>query len=87
VADGCEAKVEAVETLPLLRHGGFNLTLNNVLYVSSLRRNLISVASLEDDGYECLFGNKNALLNLIMILLVLPRGEACFICCPLMISL
>jgi hypothetical protein len=87
VADGREAKVEAIGTLPLLLHGGFTLNLNNVLYAPSLRRNLIYVASLEDDSYECLFGTTNALLNLMMLLLVLPCGEACFICCPLMISL
>jgi hypothetical protein len=46
VANGHEAKVEAVRTLPLLLHGGFTLTLNNVLYVPSLIRNLIYVASL-----------------------------------------
>jgi hypothetical protein len=57
VADGHEAKVEAVGTLPLLLHGDFTLYLNNILYVPLLRRNLISVASLVDDGYECLFGN------------------------------
>jgi hypothetical protein len=87
VADGREAKVEAIGTLPLLLHGGFTLYLNNVLYVPLLRRNLISVPSLEDDGYECCLGTINALLNLMMLLLVLPRGNACFICCPLMISL
>jgi hypothetical protein len=37
--------------------------LNNVLYVPSLRRNLISVASLEDDGYECLFGNNKCTIK------------------------
>jgi hypothetical protein len=49
--------VEAVGTLPLHLHGSSTLYLNNVLYVPSLRRNFISVASLEDNGYECLFGN------------------------------
>jgi hypothetical protein len=63
VADGREAKVEAIETLSLLLHGGFTLNLNNVLYVPSLRRNLISVASLEDDGYECLFGNNKCTIK------------------------
>jgi hypothetical protein len=57
VVDGCEVKVEAIGTLPLLLHGGFTLNLNNVLYVPSLRKNLISIVSLEDDGYKCLFGN------------------------------
>jgi hypothetical protein len=87
VADGHVVKVEAIGTLPLLLHGGFTLALNNVLYVPSLRRNLILVVSLEDDGYECLFGNNKFTINLIMILLVLPQGEACFIYHPLMISL
>jgi hypothetical protein len=63
VADGHEAKVEAVGTLPLLLHGGFTLYLNNILYVPSLRRNIISVASLVDDGYECLFGNNKCTIK------------------------
>jgi hypothetical protein len=76
VADGREAKVEAVGTLPLLLHGGFTWNLNNVLYVSSLRRNLIPVASLEDDGYECLFGNNKCTVkfNNDIIGLALWRG-------------
>jgi hypothetical protein len=63
VADGREVRVEAVGTLPLLLHGCFTLNLNNVLYVPSLRRNLIPVASLEDDGYECLFGNNKCTIK------------------------
>jgi hypothetical protein len=63
VSDGREAKVEAIGTLPLLLHGCFTLYLNNVLYVPSLRRNLISIASLEDDGYEYLFGNNKCTIK------------------------
>jgi hypothetical protein len=63
VADGREAKVEAVGTLPLLLHGNFTLNLNNVLYVPLLRRNLISIASLEDDDYECLFRNNKCTIK------------------------
>jgi hypothetical protein len=63
VANGREAKVQAVRTLPLLLHGSFTLYLNNVLYVPSLRRNLISIASIEDDGYECLFGNNKCIIK------------------------
>jgi hypothetical protein len=63
VADGRGAMVEAVGTLPLLLHGGFTLILNNVLYVPSLRRNFISVASLVDGGYECLFGNNKCTIK------------------------
>jgi hypothetical protein len=55
VADEREAKVEVVRSLTLVLHGGFTLMLNNVLYVPSLQRNLISVALLEDDIFECLF--------------------------------
>ena len=36
---------------------GFVLQLSDVLYVPSLRRNLISVSRLDDDGYDCHFGN------------------------------
>jgi hypothetical protein len=57
VTDGREAKVEAIGSLPLVLHGGFTLILNNVLYVPSLQRNIISVSLLEDDGYESLCGN------------------------------
>jgi hypothetical protein len=63
VVDGCEARVEAVRTFPLLLRGGFILTLNNILYVPSLRRNLISIAPLEDNGYECLFGNSKCTIK------------------------
>jgi hypothetical protein len=76
VADGREAKVEAIGTLPLLLHGGFTLNLNNVLYVPLLRRNLISVASLEDDGYECLFRNNKCIIKFddIIVGLAPQRG-------------
>jgi hypothetical protein len=63
VADGCEAKVEAVGSLPLVLNAGFTLILNNVLYVLSLQKNLISVSLLEDDGFECLFGNNKCTIN------------------------
>jgi hypothetical protein len=76
VADGCEAKVEAVGTLPLLLHDSFTLNLNNVLYVPLLRTNLIFVASLEDDGYECLFRNNKCTIkfNNVIVGLALRQG-------------
>jgi hypothetical protein len=43
-------------------NNGFILHLHNVLYVSSLSRNLISVSCLDDDGYDCQFGNKQCLI-------------------------
>jgi hypothetical protein len=63
VVDGHETKDEVVGTLPLLLHGSFTLNLNNILYVPSLKRNIISIASLEDDGYECLFGNNKCTIK------------------------
>jgi hypothetical protein len=43
-------------------NNGFILHLHNVLYVSSLSRNLISVSCLNDDGYDCQFGNRQCLI-------------------------
>ena len=52
-----KAKVEAIGELPLELNDGFVLKLTDVLYVPSLRRNLISVSHLDDDGFDCHFGN------------------------------
>jgi hypothetical protein len=57
VANGLEPEVEAIGELPLELKDGFVLKLTEVLYVPSLRRNLIHVSSLDDDGYDCHFGN------------------------------
>jgi hypothetical protein len=76
VANGREVQVEVVGTLPLLLHDGFTLTLNNILYVPSLKRNLIYVASLEDDDYECSFGNNKCTIkfNDVIVGLTPMRG-------------
>jgi hypothetical protein len=72
--------VEVVGTLPLLLYGGFTLTLNSVLYVLSLRRNLISVSSLEDDGYECLFENNKCTIKVNDVIVGLaPRRGTLYI--------
>ena len=42
---------------PLELNDGFVLKLTDVLYVPSLRRNLISVSCLDDDVFDCHFGN------------------------------
>jgi hypothetical protein len=39
------------------------LILNNVLYVPLLQRNLISVALLEDEGFEYLFWNNKCTIK------------------------
>jgi hypothetical protein len=63
VVDGREVNLEAIGSLSLVLHGGFTLILNNVLYVSSLQRNLISMSLLEDDEFEYLFGNNKCTLK------------------------
>jgi transposase InsO family protein len=63
VANGVEVDVEAVGSLTLELHTGFHLHLNNVLYVPTLSRNLISVSCLDDNMFECKFGNKQFVLN------------------------
>ena len=57
VANRVEAEVEAIGDLSLELVDGFVLKLSDVLYVPSLRRNLISVSRLDDDGYDCHFDN------------------------------
>ena len=57
MANGVKAEVEAIGEPPLKLNDDFVLKLINVLYVPSLCRNLISVSRLDDDGYDCHFGN------------------------------
>jgi hypothetical protein len=56
VTNGEEAEVEAIGELPLKISNGF--TLHDVLYVPSIRRNLISISCLDEDGFGCFFGKK-----------------------------
>jgi hypothetical protein len=57
VVNGVQAEVKAIGELPLELNDGFVLKLTDVLYVPSLRRNLISVSRLDDDGFDCHFSN------------------------------
>jgi hypothetical protein len=63
VGNGEEAKVEAIEELPLEINNDFTLYLHDVLYVHSTRRNLIFVSCLDDDGFDYLFGKKQCLIT------------------------
>jgi hypothetical protein len=58
VINGIKAEVEAIGELPLELNNGFILHLYNVHYVPSLSKNFISVSCLDDDGYNCQFGDK-----------------------------
>jgi hypothetical protein len=62
VANVIEAEVEAIRELPLELNNDFILHLHNVLYAPSLSRNLIYVSCLDDDGFDCQFGNKQCLV-------------------------
>jgi hypothetical protein len=55
VTNSEEADVEAIGELPLEISNDFTLYLYDVLYVPSMRRNLIFVSCLDDDGFDCLF--------------------------------
>ncbi|PHU17071.1 hypothetical protein BC332_12766 [Capsicum chinense] len=53
MANSTTAKVEATGKICLKMTSGKVLTLNNVLYVPELRRNLISVSLLDKNGFKC----------------------------------
>src|SRR3989337_3342068 len=62
VANGVEADAEALGDFTLTLHTSFKLLLHDVLYVPSMKRNLVSVSCLDDDGYVCHFGNKQCII-------------------------
>jgi hypothetical protein len=55
VGDGNEVKVEGIGRFDLELPSGFNLSLHDVLYIPSLKRNLISVSRLDKSGHICEF--------------------------------
>jgi hypothetical protein len=57
IANGLEAEVEAVGTPRLILKSGFILDLHDVVYISSMIRNLISVSRLDACGFMFQFGN------------------------------
>jgi hypothetical protein len=63
VANGVEAAVEAIGDLHLSLPDGFVLLLRDVLYVPSLRRNLISVSRLDDQDVHCHFGDRQCIIR------------------------
>jgi hypothetical protein len=62
VTNSVKAEVEAIGEVLLELNNGFILRLYNFLYVLSLSRNLISVSCLDDDGYDCQFGNRQCVI-------------------------
>ena len=66
MANGVEVEAEAVGVFTLLLHTGFELQINNVLYVSSMKRNLVSVSCLDGDDFGCNFRNKKCIIMYIV---------------------
>ena len=63
VADGTEVEVEGIGNIALELNSGFNLQLDDVLYVPSLKRNLISVSALDDSGHVSIFGSNKCIIK------------------------
>jgi hypothetical protein len=62
VTNFIDAEVETIGELPLELNNGFILRLHNILYVPSLRRNLIFISCMDDDGYDYQFSNRQCLI-------------------------
>ena len=56
-----------VGTVAFQREHGSPITLTDVMYVSGLKKNLVSVAMLEDKGYDVVFNKGKAFLIHIAI--------------------
>jgi hypothetical protein len=63
VANGVQADVEAVGDVHLELDTGFVLILRDVFFVPTLQRNLISVSCLDNDGFDCHFGDGKCLIE------------------------
>jgi hypothetical protein len=63
VADGHKVEVKGIGSFSLELASGFNLQLDDVLYVPGLKRNLISVSALDTSGYITEFGNNKCIIK------------------------
>jgi hypothetical protein len=55
-------KIEGVGSISFKLESGARLHIDEVLYVLGLKKNLLSLATLEDKGYWVIFKDKKALL-------------------------
>ena len=62
LGDDSTYKIEGVGSTSLQLDSGTVLHIDDVLYVPGLKKNLLSVAGLEDKGYKVLFMDKKVLL-------------------------
>jgi hypothetical protein len=58
-----DAMIEATRYLVLTLDDGFVLFLRDLLFVPSLRRNLIYVSKLDDENIHCHFGDKQCIIH------------------------
>lgn len=61
--NGFQVDVETAGSLALELHTSSKLQSNNGLYVYTVSRNLVFVSCLDDNMYECMFDNKQFVLN------------------------
>ena len=59
LGNGDKVQVEHIGVISLLLSTSHVLELKNVVFVPLMRRNLISITCLDQDGYSCFFGNNN----------------------------
>ena len=62
LGDDSTYKIDGVGSTSLQLDSGADLHIDDVLYVPGLKKNLLSVAGLEDKGYRALFMDKKVLL-------------------------
>ena len=55
MGDDGRYSVSGVGTVTFQREHGASLTLTDVMYVPGLKKNLVSVTTLEDKGYDVVF--------------------------------
>ena len=63
MGDDRRYSVSRVGTVSFQRERGAPLTLTDVMYVPGLKKNLVSVAMLEDKGYDVVFSKGKAFLR------------------------
>ena len=63
MANSTKAKVEGTGKVCLKMISGKVVTLNNVLHVPELRKNLVSTSLLTKNGFECVFVSNKVVIS------------------------
>eukprot|EP00253_Pinus_taeda_P015814 PITA_15814 len=63
MGDNGKHSVSGLGTIASKREHGTPLTLENVMYLPGLKKNLVSIAILEDRGYDVIFSKEKAFLR------------------------